>query len=147
MKPREIRRLSEAEVLEKWLALYSAGKHAKVIREGHKAPMSSYQGRDPIWVEVEIPHEMYAAEWNSDEIIGASNLSTAQLDRSLGYANTAGRLPPGMASFSGRRSKKAYVSDGNHRAYASFLRGLPAARFYMPAGDWTRFLAANRGGA
>ncbi len=37
---------------------------------------------------------------------------------------------------------RAYVSDGNHRAYASYLRGEPTARFFMPVHEWERFRSA-----
>lgn len=132
---REIRRLPEKEVIRRWLELYVAGKHA-----GHKAPDAShYLGRDATWVEAEIPHDLYDADWNTE----GADLSTAQLDRASAYARLPGRLPPGMAGFKGRQgSKKAYVSDGNHRAYAAYLRGEPSARFFMPANEWTRFREA-----
>jgi len=135
MTPREIRRLPEAEVLRQWLALYVAGKHA-----GQAPSVSPYLGRDATWVEVEIPHDLYNAEWNAEGGIG---LSPRQIERASEYARRPGRLPPGIATFSGRRgARKAYVADGNHRAHASYLRGDSAARFYMPANDWERFRAA-----
>lgn len=131
--PREIRRLSEAEVISRWAELYAAGKHA-----GYAKPDAShYLGRDSMWVEIEIPHDLYDADWNSE----GSSLSDKQLERASGYARQPGKLPPGMASFRGKR-KRAYVSDGNHRAYAAYLRGEPTARFFMPLKDWDRFRAA-----
>jgi len=135
MMPREIRRLSEAEVLARWAELYAAGKHAGL----DKPPVSAYVGRDPVWVEVAIPHDLYNADWNSAD----ADLSPTQMTRAQKYAQRPSALPPGMASFRGRRNAgKAWVSDGNHRAYAAFLRGEPTARFYMPLGDWQRFIAA-----
>jgi hypothetical protein len=54
-----------------------------------------------------------------------------------------GPLPPGIAGYMGRRAKrglrKLFVSDGNHRAYAAFLRGSPTARFYVPLKEWRQF--------
>lgn len=139
IEPREIRRLPEAEVLRQWLALFVAGKHAKT-KTKPDAALSQYLARDPIWVEVEVPHDLYDADWNTDEPV----LSQDQRDRAERYALQSGRLPPGMASYSGRRAQrgqgKIYVTDGNHRAYAAYLRGDPAARFYMPANEWERYL-------
>lgn len=120
------------------MMLYVAGKHA-----GYKPPdASQYLGRDATWVEVEIPHEMYNADWNSDGM----GLSPTQIERASKYAKEPGPLPPGMASYNARSAKRGirhvFVSDGNHRAYAAYLRGDPAARFYMPLNDWERFEAA-----
>lgn len=141
--PREIRRLSEAEVLRQWLALYVAGKHAKYITRPPDA--SHYVGRDSMWAEVEIPHDLYDADWNAE----GADLSQAQVDRALKYARLPGRLPPGMAGYRGRSAargrKKVHVSDGNHRAYAAYLRGDPCARFFMPAHEWERFRVAIGG--
>ena len=48
-----------------------------------------------------------------------------------------------MAQYTGRRARrrvpKIWMSDGNHRAYAAFLRGSPAARFYVPLNEWRLF--------
>lgn len=131
MSAREIRTLPEAEVIRRWAELYAAGKH-----KGYAKPLlSQYLGKDATWVEVEVPHDLYAADWNTQDF-----LSEAQLDRAERYARTPGPLPPGMALFGGRRGQtKLFVTDGNHRAYAAFLRGNPAARFYVPQGDWRRF--------
>lgn len=132
---REIRRLPEHEVIARWMELYVAGKH-----RGYAAPSAEpYLGRDATWVEVEIPHDLYNADWNSPD----ASLSPAQIERAERYARQPGRLPPGMANFKGRRTNRAFVSDGNHRAYASYLRGDQGARFYMPLGEWQRFLAAH----
>lgn len=132
MQPRVIRTLSEADVISRWIALYVSGKHA-----GHRAPDAShYIGRDRTWVEVEVPHELYNADWNTED----PDISLAQVQRASKYASTPGPLPPGMAGFKGRRLKgKVFVTDGNHRAFAAHLRGEPAARFYMPANEWERF--------
>lgn len=132
---REIRRLPETTVIETWLKLHLAGKHKGL---GQDPIASRFIGLDDTWVEVEIPHDQYNAEWNMSD----ANLSPAQVDRSLKYAAQPGALPPGMATFNGRR-KKAYVADGNHRAYAAHLRGLPVARFYMPLKHWERFKAVQ----
>jgi hypothetical protein len=139
---REIRTLPEAEVLRQWAALYAAGKH-----KGYAAPNPEhYLGHDATWVEVEVPHDLYNADWNTSD----PALSPSQLRRAEHYASMPGSLPPGMARFTGRSAKrgvpKLYVSDGNHRAYASFLRGNPTARFYMPRKEWKAFQdAVNRG--
>jgi hypothetical protein len=131
MNPRLIRTLSEADVIGRWAELYAAGKHA-----GYAKPNTSqYLGRDSTWVEVEIPHDLYDADWNNKD----TDLSSAQIERAERYAHMPGTLPPGMASFTGRRKIKAYVTDGNHRAFASYLRGNQTARFYMPRSDWERF--------
>lgn len=135
MLPREIRRLPEKEVVARWLELWSAGKQAGHKHETH---LAQYLGRDPTWVEVEIPHELYDAEWNTD-----GDLSPRQVARASEYARRPGRLPPGMALYSGRRASrktpKVFVTDGNHRAHAAFLRGDQAARFYMPLKEWEHF--------
>lgn len=132
-KPRVIRMLPEAEVIGEWAELYAAGKH-----KGYAAPdPSHYLGRDAVWVEVEVPHDLYDADWNTGSDLG---LSSAQQERAERYAKMPGALPPGMAGFKGRRrSKKLHVSDGNHRAFAAFLRGDPGARFYVPRNEWERF--------
>jgi hypothetical protein len=132
---RVIRTLPEAEVIGRWSELYAAGKH-----KGYAPPTpEQYLGRDATWVEVEVPHDLYDADWNNAD----TTLSSAQQQRADGYAKQAGVLPPGMAGFKGRRrTKKLYVSDGNHRAYAAFLRGEPAARFYVPQNEWRAFLAS-----
>lgn len=99
---------------------------------------SQYLGQDDTWVEVEIPHEFYEADWNAPE----AELSPAQIEYATAYARRPGPLPPGMASFNGRDArKKVCVIDGNHRAHASHLRGETGARFYMPAKEWEHFLA------
>jgi hypothetical protein len=129
--PSVIRTLPEAAVIQRWAVLYAAGKH-----KGYAKPnLGQYLGKDMTWVEVDVPHDLYAADWNTE---GA--LSAAQLSRAEGYARTPGPLPPGMALFGGRRGQdKLYVIDGNHRAYAAFLRGNSTARFYVPQIDWQRF--------
>jgi hypothetical protein len=134
MMPRAIRRLPEAEVIAHWAELYAAGKHSGYAKPGPR----QYLGRDATWVEVEVPHDFYYADWNSED----GDLSPTQLARAEKYAQMPGPLPPGMASYSGRRLKKIYVTDGNHRAYAAYLRGSPTARFYMPLVDWERFRSA-----
>jgi hypothetical protein len=139
MMPHAVHTLSEAEVISRWAELYAAGKHA-----GYAGPRAEqYLGRDSTWVEVDVPHDLYDADWNSfaghlnGEGVG---LSPKQMERAEEYARRAGPLPPGMAGFKGRRgATKIYVSDGNHRAYAAFLRGSPSARFYMPKNEWERF--------
>ncbi len=133
-KPRAIRTLSEAEVIGHWAELYAAGKH-----KGYAKPdLNQYVGRDSTWVEVEVPHAFYNAEWN----IADADLSPHQLARAEKYARLPGALPPGIALYKGRKVvRKLYVSDGNHRAYAAFLRGSPTARFYVPANEWHRFEA------
>jgi hypothetical protein len=133
---REIRTLPEAEVISRWAELYAAGKH-----KGYAAPiLNQYVGRDATWVEVEVPHELYDADWNTED----AALTSGQLRRAEQYAQMPGPLPPGMASFRGRgmRLKKLHVSDGNHRAYAAFLRGSPTARFYVPQNEWRNFQRA-----
>jgi hypothetical protein len=132
---REIRTLPEAEVIRRWAELYAAGKH-----KGYAKPvMGQYVGLDPTWVEVEVPHDLYNAEWNTED----ASLSSAQLARGERYAQIPGPLPPGIALFKGRSGqRRLYVSDGNHRAYAAFLRGNPTARFYVPQKDWQRFQQA-----
>jgi hypothetical protein len=132
---REIRTLPEAEVIRRWAELYAAGKH-----KGYAPPNpEQYLGRDSTWVEVEVPHDLYNADWNTE-----GSLSKAQLERAERYARMPGSLPPGMAGFKGRRGqKRLYVTDGNHRAYAAFLRGSPTARFYVPLKEWRHFQRAN----
>ena len=132
MIARVIRALPEAEVIRRWAELYAAGKH-----KGYAKPnLDQYLGLDATWVEVEVPHDLYNADWNTED----AALSTAQLDRAQRYAQMPGALPPGLALFKGRRGqRKLYVSDGNHRAYAAFLRGSLGARFYVPQSDWQRF--------
>lgn len=132
---REIRKLTEAEVIRRWAELYAAGKH-----KGYAAPNPEpYLGRDSTWVEVEVPHDLYDADWNTDD----ATLSPTQLTRAQRYASMPGPLPPGIAGYQGRRAKrgvrKLFVSDGNHRAYAAFLRGSPTARFYVPQNELRRF--------
>ena len=132
---KEIRTLPEVEVIRRWADLYAAGKH-----KGYAPPdPAQYLGRDSTWVEVEVPHDLYDAEWNTE----GSDLSAAQRARAERYAATPGALPPGIASYKGRRAtrglKTLFVSDGNHRAYAAFLRGRPTARFYVPLNEWRRF--------
>ena len=133
---REIRTLSEAEMIRRWAELYAAGKH-----KGYAAPNPEpYLGRDGTWIEVEVPHDLYDADWNTES---GGGLSSAQRARAERYARTPGSLPPGIAGYRGRSAKrsrkKLFVSDGNHRAYAAFLRGSPTARFYVPLNEWRRF--------
>jgi hypothetical protein len=102
------------------------------------AALKQYVGRDPTWIEVELPHDLYDADWNTE-----GGLSPKAVDRASEYARRLGRLPPGMAAYGGRRAvrsiPKVFVTDGNHRAYAAFLRGDSTARFYMPLREWERF--------
>jgi hypothetical protein len=136
MNARAIRTLSEAEVIRRWADLYAAGKH-----KGYAPPNPEpYLGRDVTWVEVEVPHDLYDADWNAPE---SMPLSSKQIECADCYARMPGSLPPGMAGYTGRRAKrrlgKLFVSDGNHRAYAAFLRGSPTAHFYMPQSEWRHF--------
>ena len=135
MQPRLIRSLTESQALAHWADLYAAGKH-----RGKATPnLDQYLGLDTTWVEVEIPHAFYDADWNTPDW----NLSSAQMERAERYAHTPGRLPPGIALYKGRRLiGKVRVFDGNHRAHAAFLRGDRGARFYMPKSDWERFLTS-----
>lgn len=133
---REIRRLPEATVIERWLALHRAGKHQGKDSDPHA---ERFTGLDGTWVEVEIPHEHYSADWNVEP---DAPQSAERIARSARYASAETPLPPGMALFNGRRKRRAFIADGNHRAYAAFLRGDSAARFYMPLSHWTRFRAA-----
>jgi len=132
---REIRTLPEAEVISRWAELYAAGKH-----KGYAGPNpEQYLGRDATWIEVDVPHDLYDADWNTDE----ASLSAKTIKRAEAYAQMPGPLPPGIAGYMGRRAKrglrKLFVSDGNHRAYAAFLRGSPTARFYVPLKEWRQF--------
>lgn len=136
MNAKEIRTLPEAEVIRRWADLYAAGKH-----KGYAPPLlDQYLGRDSTWIEVEVPHDLYDADWNEED---GSPLSEAQVARAERYARTPGPLPPGIAGYMGRRAKrrlkKLRVSDGNHRAFAAYLRGDPAARFYVPLKEWRHF--------
>ena len=135
---REIRTLPEVEVIRRWAELYAAGKH-----KGKSRPLLEfYVGLDPTWVEVELSHDDYEADWN-EEFVDAAPLSQDQISRAERYARTPGPLPPGMARYTGqsaqRRRLKLRVHDGNHRAYAAFLRGSPTARFYVPLNEWRLF--------
>ena len=135
MTPRKIRRLPEAEAIRHWAELYAAG-----TRDGYRLALgaSQYLGYDTTWVEVEIPHDLYDADWN---VYGA-DLAQMKVNLAREYALRPGHLPPGMASFTQWNDvKKICVVDGNHRAHASYLRGEPGARFYMPLCDWERFQA------
>lgn len=134
MTPRELRRLPEAEVIQHWAELYVGTS---------KLGAAQYIGLDALWVEVEIPHDMYEADWNGD----VNAVASSKLALAGEYARRPGRLPPGMASFQGRDVKTVCVIDGNHRAHAAFLRGDPCARFYMPACDWDLFQTVIAGSA
>ena len=132
---RAVRVLPEAEVVEHWARLYEGGKHA-----GDKAWRGQHVGKSERWIEAEIPHELYNADFNDED----ANLSDSQRARAQAYAASAGRLPPGMASYrAGSERKQAFVSDGNHRAHASFLRGEETARFYMPEPDYRRLVEGH----
>jgi hypothetical protein len=135
-----LRTVPEDEVIETWASLYREGKH-----KGYDDPdLSQHRGRSATWVEVTIPHNLYDADWNTDPVPPEDLLSESQLARAKKYAAQAGKLPPGMATFSTarRKSRRAYISDGNHRAFAAYLRGEPTARFFMPLPDYERFVAA-----
>jgi hypothetical protein len=139
VNPRVIRTLPEADVIGRWAELYAAGKH-----KGYAAPNpDQYLGRDTVWVEVEVPHDLYDSDWNN----GDTELSSAQRLRAERYAKSPGELPPGMAGYKGQRAargvKKLWVSDGNHRAHAAFLRGERGARFYVPRNEWEKFQHAR----
>jgi hypothetical protein len=132
---RVVREVPKDEVLSHWESLYRAGKH-----DGAAPPAGLHMGEPDEWVEVEIPHDLYNADWNVEDGV---ELPAHKVERAQSYANQGGDLPPGMASFKGKRSSRAFVSDGNHRAYAAQLRGEPSARFYMPKADYERFAAAH----
>lgn len=132
---REIRTLPEVEVIRRWAELYAAGKH-----KGKSRPLlEQYVGLDPTWAEVELSHDDYEADWNDED----PSLSQDQISRAERYARTPGPLPPGMARYTGQRAQrrrlKLRIHDGNHRAYAAFLRGSPTARFYVPLNEWRLF--------
>lgn len=122
-------------MIRRWAELYAAGKH-----KGYAAPdLSQYIGGDATWIEVEVPHDLYDADWNEED----ASLSPAQRACAERYAQAPGPLPPGIAGYQGRRAKRGLrslrVSDGNHRAYAAFLRGSSTARFYVPLKEWRHF--------
>ena len=93
---REIRTLPEAEVIRRWAELYAAGKN-----KGIAAPeLKQHMGRDSTWVEVEVPHDMYDAEWNTEggasrrRSSGApSNMRSSQVRCRLGWPRIAIDLP------------------------------------------------------
>ena len=126
LKPRELRRLPEADAIRHWSGLARS--------DNGLTGASQYLKIDVIWVEVEIPHALYDADWNTDA------LSSSQIALATEYAQRPGPLPPGMASFRSGRGTVCVI-DGNHRAHASYLRGDRTARFYMPACEWELFLA------
>lgn len=128
---RVIRTLPEIEVLQHFVKRNTGDGYVLVPSPGQ------YLGRDATWVEVEVPHELYEADWNRPD----ARLSPAQRERAERYARVMPEpLPPGMASFEGAEGQtKLRVSDGNHRAYAAFLRGNATARFYVPQVEWLRF--------
>ena len=132
-----IRSVSEDEAIAIWAAAYLEGKH-KGYGTDVVGLSENHRGKSPVWVEVAIPHNLYDADWNNED----TQLSDDQEARARRYAASVGRFPPGMASFrKSSKSGKAYISDGNHRAYASFLRGEPTARFLMPLPDYERYVA------
>ena len=132
-----IRSISEDEAIAIWAAAYLEGKH-KGYGTDVVGLAENHRGKSPVWVEVAIPHNLYDADWNNED----TQLSDDQEARARRYAASVGRFPPGMASFrKSSKSGKAYISDGNHRAYASFLRGEPTARFLMPLPDYERYVA------
>ncbi len=135
--PRLLRLVPEEEVVATWASLYAEGKH-----KGHDAPdLERHLGKAPVWAEVAIPHNLYNADWNTEAAPPEELLSEDQLARARRYAARATKLPPGMAAFTGRaKTLRAYVSDGNHRAFAAYLRGEPTARFFMPLPDYERFV-------
>jgi integrase len=135
-----VKRVSEASVIRHWAQLYGQGKH-----KGYAPPnLQRFVGKSKVWVQVDIPHDRYDADWNSEHSTG---LNAAQEKRARRYAAQRGPLPPGIALYSGRSARRGkttvYVQDGNHRAYAAYLRGSPTATFYMPLPDWERFQATN----
>ena len=136
-RPHLLRLVPEEEVVSTWAALYAKGKH-----KGHAAPdLERHLGKSPVWAEVAIPHNLYNADWNTEAAPPEELLSEDQLARARLYAARATKLPPGMAAFTGRaKTLRAYVSDGNHRAFAAYLRGEPTARFFMPLPDYERFV-------
>lgn len=138
-RPRILAVLPEATVLRHWMQLYESGKNAGYA----DADASRYAGKADQWALVQIPHNRYDADWNNAD----ASLSKSQEERARRYAASTGTLPPGMASYSTRAAKqgkkRAYVSDGNHRAYAAYLRGEPAALFYMPLPDAQRFIGQS----
>lgn len=134
-----VRFVPENEVVSHWIRLYEKGKH-----EGYeKADPRIVSGKSDTWVEVLIPHALYNADWNADEEAEKS-MYEHKRERSVKYAKKKGKLPPGIAYFSGRTTR-AYVSDGNHRAYAAYLRGEKKARFYMPLPQYEKFIGLHDG--
>jgi len=134
--PRLLRFVPEDEVIATWASLYAEGKH-----KGYGGPdLGQHRGKSAMWAEVAIPHDLYNADWNTDPTPPEELLSADQLARARRYAAQATMLPPGMATFTGRgKAPRAYVSDGNHRAFAAYLRGEPTARFFMAMPDYQRF--------
>ena len=128
-----VQRLPEKYVLAQYAKLYEGGKH----KEAPEDWQIDIFRRHPIWVEVEIPHDLYRADWQQ-------GLSPRQIARAQSYADQAGKLPPGMATYGAYYFDGiAVASDGNHRAYAAVLRGDKTASFYMSWDDYQRFIKCH----
>ena len=119
------------EVLASFRAAYAKGRHG-VPPDPEKE--KAIRARGEIWVLADVPLQHLDYQRGADA-------SEERVLRATRYA-LLGREepPPGIAFYGerlqGRRTGRAYVLDGNHRALAAELSGRTSARMWMPRGDF-----------
>lgn len=128
-------RISAEKVHRLWKKLYLQGKHKGLV---DREPYNPVFKRATEFFLVSVPHALYDAHYQED-----FGLSPAHKKRSSQYAKRKSALPPGIATYSSRsfrrKSPTLFVSDGNHRAFASFLRGDQTFNLYVPVSDMKLF--------
>jgi hypothetical protein len=134
-EPRILSEHDLSDVLASYQKLYREGRHGE---PPDPALIRRVVEHGSAWVLAELPLSIlnYQSEEESSE---------QRMARARAYAARTGPFPPGTAVYSGwRRSGKAYVTDGNHRALAAHYRGDCAVRMFMPKAEYDAVVSDAR---
>lgn len=132
--PHVLERASVERVLEEYARAFRLGWRGVPLPSGNILHLVSH-GRE--WVLAEVPIDLLNFEAESEA-------GENRVRRARSYARREGAFPPGIAYYSGPKSKVrsglAFVADGNHRTLAAFFRGDKTMRMWMPKLQYEAFV-------
>lgn len=130
-------RMSHEQAHALYRRAYREGRHGVEPLEMTARMFSTRPGP---WVVAHVP--LVALDYQGEADSGPDRLA-----RAYAYARSPGRFPPGVAFYGersrARKTRRAWVADGNHRALAAFLRGDCAALMLMPEEDYVALVEAH----